>query len=206
MKLSFEQSIPTNRIVLYSLIASLLPVIFAIVWAQSSISAAENDRAELLSIGEQLHKKSFFHERNRQIIMRFRGKDPLFLHRRLEPLSLLSSETSILKARVARSVLPDDAQLDKRLHTLTSENSLCFVEGSTEVSATHKEAIENQNKAVEVDDKDLVEILTILDSQDDEEDPLKPHLIISEARLERKKGFFQESWSLLLKVIRREYS
>ena len=206
MKHSFEKAIPTHRIVLYSIVASLLPVFFAIVWAQSAISSAENDRETLLSIGEQLQKKSAAQERNRQILMRFRNKDPLFLHRRLESLPLLSTETSILRSRLARSALPDDVQLEKRLHTLNSENSFCFVESSTDISTNCKETLENQNKAVELSTQDLIDVLTILDTPDEKEDPLKPHLIISEARLERKKGFFQETWGLMLKVIRREYS
>jgi hypothetical protein len=206
VKHSFEQSIPTNRIVLYSIIASLLPVFFAILWAQSSISAAETNRATLLDIGEKLQKKSAAQDKNRQILLQFRGKDPLFLHRRIEPMPLLSTETSILRSRLARSALPDDIQLEKRLNSLSSENSFCFVEGSTDVAPMYKETIENQNKTVEVNTQDLVEILTILESQDEKDDSQKPHLIISEARIERKKGFFQETWALMLKVLRREYS
>ena len=191
MNYSFDRSIPPRRLVAYALIASLLPVVCAIVWAHSAIASAENDRAALLAIGDEIHKKSAAHEKNRQILLRFRGKDPLFLHRRLEPLSFLSGETSILQARLARSALPDDAQLDKRLRMLSSENSLCFVEGSTDVAVNYKETIENQNKPVEVDAQDLVNVLSILDNPDEQEDPLTPHLIISEARLERKKGLFQ---------------
>lgn len=206
MKHSFDHSIPPKRIVLYSIVASLLPVIFAMYWTQSAISSAEDDRATLLSIGEQLQRKSAAQERNRQVLMRFHSKDPLFLHRRLEAFPLLSTETSVLRSRLNRSALPDDLQLEKRLHTLTSENSFCFVEGSTDVSATYKETVENQNKAVEVSSQDLVDILAILETSDEKEEPQKPHLIISEAQVDRKKGFFQETWSLMLKIIRREYS
>jgi len=206
VKHSFEHTIPTHRVIFYSVIASLIPVIFAVAWTRASISSAENDRRELLSIGERLQKKGAAQEKNRQTFLRFRGKDPLFLHRSLESLPLLSSETSILRSRLERSALQDDAQLEKRLHVLTSENSFCFVEGSTDVSPTYKETIENQNKAVEVNTQDLVDILTVLDVPDEDEESQKPHLIISEAHLERKKGFFQETWGLMLKIIRREYS
>jgi hypothetical protein len=206
VKHSLEKTIPAHRIVLYGIIASFLPVFFAFAWAQSAISSAENDRASLLAIGERLQKKSASQERNRQILLRFREKDPLFLHRRLEPLHLLSTETSILRSRLERSALPDDAQLEKRLRALEAENSFCFIEGSTDLNATYKETLENQNKLVEVNTQDLVNVITILDTPDENDDPQKPHLIISEARLERKKGLFQETWGLMLKVIRREYS
>ncbi len=206
MKHSFELTIPPHRIVIYSIIGSLLPVICAVAWTQSSIASAEIDRESLLAIGEQLHKKSGAHERNRQIILRFRGKDPLFLHRRLEPMPFLASETSILRSRLSRSALPEDAQLDKRLHALSTENALSFVEGSTDVAANYKETIENQNKSVELETQDLINVLTSLDTPDEQEDPMTPHMIISEVRIERKKGFFQETWGLILKVIRREYS
>jgi hypothetical protein len=205
VKYSFDNAIPTHRIVFYSIVASLIPVICAIAWTHSTLTNAENDKEMLKAIGEKIQIKEVTQEGNRQILLRFQKKDPLFLHRRLEPLSLLPSETSILRARLSRSALPDDTHLEKRLSLLSSENAFCFVEGSTEVTSSYKETVENQNKIVEVENADLLKVFNILDSTEDSPDPQQPHLIISEARLERKKGLFQETWSLMLKVIRREY-
>ena len=205
MKKLLENSIPPQRVVLYIILASLLPVLLALIWTDSVISSAQTDRAKLLLLGEKIQKKSSTQESNRLLIQRYRHKDPLYLHRKIEPLPLLSSETSILKARLARSVLPDDNVLEKRLNSLTSDNNLCFVEGTTEVSPVMKETMENQNKPVEVDSTDLATIFTLLDDQEENDDQ-KPHLIIAEAKIDRRKGLFQQTWSLMLKIIRREYS
>lgn len=202
---SFDKLIPPHRMVVYAIILSMLPVIMASMWTHSVISTAEADRAMLVSLGEKIQRKGASQEANRLLIQRFRNKDPLFLHKKLEPLSLLGSETSILRARLARSALPDDNQIERRLNSLTADNNLCFIEGSTEVSPVLKETLENQNKPVEVDTPDLIQLFTLLEDQDGPEDLQKPHLIISEARIERKKGMFQQTWGLTLKVIRREY-
>jgi hypothetical protein len=201
----FEKRIPTYRLVLYAVASSLFVLIVATLIANGEVSSAEEARNSLRLLGEKIQRKSALQEPNRALIQKFRTKDPLFLHKTLEPLSFLAPETRIIQARLARNSLPEDNVLEKRVHTLTTENSLCFVEGSTEVAASWKETIENQNKAVEVDNDDLSRILTILEPQEGQEDPSKPHLLISEARLERRKGLFQETWGLMLKVIRREY-
>ena len=205
MKRFFEEGIPTYRRVLYAVASSLLGLMMAILYANSEVSSAEEAHNSLRLLGDKIQQKSALQEPNRALIHKFREKDPLFLHKTLEPLALVGSETAILKARLARSALPDDNALEKRLHVLTAENAFCFVEGSTEVAASWKETVENQNKIVEVDNDDLAKVLTILEPQDDQEDPSKPHLLISEARLDRRKGMFQETWGLMLKVIRREY-
>ena len=205
MKNFFEKNIPAHRLVMYAAASSLFVLVFALLWSNSEVSSAEEARNSLQLLGEKIQRKSALQEPNRAIIQRFRDKDPLFLHKALEPMSLLGSEAGIIRARLAKSSLPDDSALEKRLHTLSAENSFCFVEGSTEVAASWKETVENQNKPVEVDNDDLARVLAILEPQEGQEDPSKPHLLISEAKLDRKKGVFQETWGLMLRVIRREY-
>ena len=205
MKNLFDKTIPAYRLVLYAVVSSLLVLVLAVLWSNSETSSAEGARDSLRLLGEKIQRKSDLQEPNRATIRRFRDKDPLFLHKALEPMVLLGSEAGIIRARLARSSLPDDSALEKRLHVLTSENSFCFVEGSTEVAVGWKETVENQNKIVEIDNDDLARVLSILEPQEGQEDPSKPHLLISEAKLDRKKGLFQETWGLMLKVLRREY-
>jgi hypothetical protein len=197
-------AIPPHRVVCYVILASLLPVLIALVWTDSVISSAEADQARLLLLGEKIQKKSATQETNRQIIQKYRHGDPLYLHHKIEPLPLLTSETALLKTRLTRTVLPEDNMLEKRLNALSSDNHLCFVEGTTEVSSMMKETIENQNKPVEVDSDDLATVISLLDSQDENTDQ-KPHLIIAEAKIDRRKGLFQQTWGFMLKIIRREY-
>ena len=205
MKSFFDQAIPPYRLVLYAVASSLLVLVLAVLWSNSEVSSAEEARDSLRLLGEKIQRKSALQEPNRAVIQRFRDKDPLFLHKALEPMVLLGSETGIIKSRLSKSTLPDDNALEKRLHVLTTENVFCFVEGSTEVAASWKETMENQNKPVEIDNDDLVRVLSVLEPLDGQEDLSKPHILISEAKLERRKGLFQETWGLMLKVLRREY-
>lgn len=205
MNTSLKEAIPPSRIILYVILGSLLPVVAAIVWTQSTISTAEENQYLLYSLGERIQKKAATQERNRAIIQRFHGKDSLFLHHHIESLRPLSKEIAFLQEKVQKLVLPEDGLYEKRLTALTSgENNFSFTEASTEVGANYKETVENQTKPVDLDESDLQTVLTLLEGT--EENSEKPHLIISEAHIERKKGLVKEAWNFVVKIIRREYT
>lgn len=192
------------RLTLYTLIMSACIVIFFTVRAQSQIQSAQHKRAELLAIGEKIQHKIKSQELNRTIIETFHGKDPLYLHNRLESFIPLSKETEMLRARVKQMALPEDALFERRLSFLSSaDNRFNFVEGSTELGSHYKEVVERQSKPVELDSDDLAHVFDLLEGSSE---PSKPHLIVAEARLERKSGMTQEVWSSLFTVVRREYA
>lgn len=202
MTTSFEQAIPPQRLILYTVLCSVLLLLGAIWWTQSSISNAENSREALLSIGDQIRTKVAHQEQNRLIIQQFLGKDPLYLHTHLDTMQLLTSEIELNRSRMLKSALPEDALLERRIQFLTSgENNFSFVEGPLEIGNGYKETIEQHAKPVELNNEDLAKVFALLEEPNDE----APHLIISEARLERKKGVLQEVWGLSLKILRREY-
>jgi hypothetical protein len=203
MKISLDQSIPPQRLVVYSTLFLVLLVVGVILWTQNAISTAETNRELLLSIGDQIRTKAEHQEQNRLIICRFSNKDPLYLHKHLETMPLLSQEVEMGRAHLTKSALPEDVLIDRRVQLLTSgENNFSFIEGPLELGAAYKETIEQQSKPVEVSNEDLITILSHLEESRDD----TPHLIISEAKLERKKGVLQEVWGINLKVIRREYT
>lgn len=204
MKTSLEKIIPLERLIVYATVIPCCFVVAALLWADSTITSAEDQKNALVLLGEKIKRKSAAQEANRQILEQYRNKDPLFLHRCIEPMALLSAETSILRARLAKSALPDDGALEKRLNGLNADNSFCFVEGTTETASGWKETAENQNKTVEIDSDDLARVLAVLEGAENQ-DHQRPHMFISEARLDRKKGTFQETWGLSLKIVRREY-
>lgn len=201
-----EQHIPSNRIILCSIFGCITIIFCSFLWMTSTINSAENARNELLLLGNRIQAKVSEQETNRLIIKQYQGKDSLFLHKKLESMPLVSSEIALLKAKIAMSALPEDVLLEKRLQAITSsDNSFSFVENFTEVGKYYKEVVEHQTRPVELDTKDLFTVLTTLEGPE-EGIETRPHFIISEARLERKKGIVQEEWTLNLNIVRREYS
>jgi hypothetical protein len=202
---SQKESIPPSRITLYAIIGSFLPVMAALLWTQSTIATAQSHRYALHDLGEKIQKKAANQERNRLIIQKFRGKDPLFLHHHIESIRPLSKEIAFLQEKVQKIALPEDGLYEKRLATLVSgENNFSFTEASTELGGHYKETVENQTKPVDLDSSDLQTVLTLLEGNDSDSE--KPHLIISEAHIERKKALVNEVWSVLFKIIRRDYT
>lgn len=201
-----EQRIPPNRVVMYSILGCITIISCAFLWMVSTINGAKNAKEELLLLGDKIQAKVSEQETNRRVIKQYQGKDALFLHKKLESLPLLSSEISRLKAKIAMSSLPEDVLLEKRLQAITSpDNTFSFIESSTEVGKYYKEVVEHQTHSVELDTNDLFTVLTILEGPQGEMES-RPHFIISEARLEKKKGIIQEAWTLNLNIVRREYS
>ena len=200
-----KEKIPPARIIAYAVLGSFLLIAICFMWMTSTINQAEDAQKELLALGEKLSAKTKEQETNRQIINQYKGKDSLFLHKKLESHPLLSSEVAKLKVKVATSALPEDVLLEKRLQTLTNgDNAFSFVESSTEVGKIYKEVVEHQSRPVEVDTNDLYNILNIIEGA--QEIDSRPDLIISEASLDKRKSTLQETWSLTLNIVRREYA
>jgi len=197
--------IPPKRVVLYSLVGSLLLVCASTVYSKTTISQALQQRQHLQLLGNKIERTRFYQKNNRDLLFRFSKKDPLFLHKTLGSLSPLSAEKAFLQKRFHEGVLPEDSFLVKRNNFLSSgENRFVFVETSMELGALYKETIEHQTKPVELSSQDLEQVLLLIEASSPMEQQ-KPHLIISDARLERKKSFLQEVWSAHFSVVRREY-
>lgn len=199
-----KEKIPPARIIAYAILGSLFLLVASFFWMTSSIAQAESAQEELQALGQKLQEKIKEQESNRLVIAQYRGKDPLFLHKKLESLPLLSAEVERLRAKVATSALPEDILFEKRLQMLTNgENTFSFMESSTEIGKIYKEVVEHQSRPVEVDTTDLPLILNIIEGP--QEATSRPDLIISEAFMEKRKGTLQETWSLTLNIVRREY-
>jgi hypothetical protein len=198
-------AIPPQRIVLYSLIGALLFVFVFAVHTKKTIEESRQQRKYLQHLGQKITTKIFHQKNNRDILLHFSKKDPLFLHKAFSSFSPLSKERALLQKRTQKNVLPEDALLIKRGAYLSSgENQFVFVETSMEIGSQYKETIERQTKPVEVNTTDLEKILSLIEDPH-QQNSQRPHLIVSEARIERKKGILQEVWAVHFNIIRREY-
>jgi hypothetical protein len=203
---SLLSQIPQGRVVLYALGLAILPVIVSYLYVDSLLSEASTNQMELAGIQEKVAQKVLYQQSNRQVRERYKNTDALYIHKKIESLPLMQEEISYLQNRLLKSTLPEDIVLERRLQNLLrSENGCVFLETAAEVGPNYKQVIECQSKPAEMDNADLCKILTYLES-DDEGNKDKPHLIISEAQFDRKKNNVGDSWNVLLKVIRREYT
>jgi len=197
------RSIPPYRVVFYTLLGSFFLIFAAYQYTSSSIEKTLFMREQLFSLGEKIQKKRLHQTNNKMVFHHFLGKDHLFLHNKISSLSLLEKEKRFLQQRMDKLALPEDLILKKRLSIITgAENSLSFSEGPMEIGSHYKEIIEHQNKAVEIDSADLERVLSLLEG----EALSSPHLLISEAKIERKKSVIHEVWSAFFHVLRREYT
>jgi len=200
VKTKLFASIPSFRLVLYALLAPILITCIAIFWMHSIIGQKRQEYERLGIVGETIQKKLQNQRQNQTILETFTQANQLFLHNNLEQFSALSQEIEKLQKKGV--VLPEDRVYEKRLEQIRSDrNKFHFVEESTTISPHYKEIIEKQRTPVELDNKDLTTILQILDTQQEE----KPHLIITEASIERKKAPLQEVWVTRFTILRREY-
>jgi len=201
------KQIPAQRLLLYTLITSIFLIGWTVLHVYSSITQTERQQNELSLLGEKITKVLFHQKNNRRILAKFKDKDPLFLQKQIEPFQLLSQEKELIQKKLSRSFLPEDVLLKKRFSFLSSaDNKLSFVESSIETGPSYKETIEHQARPVEASTQDLLSLLSILETDLSNPDETKPHLIISEAKIERKKSLQGDVWGILLNIIRREYS
>lgn len=199
-------SLPVQRLVFYMLSVLLLPIVVAYIYTQSLITNAHDTFQEFQRSELQIQQKIGQQKQNKAIIHKYAHKDPLFLHKNIESLPFLQTEIQALKKQLGVSCTPDDVALQRRLQTLLQTDNKCtFLETSTENGSFYKQIIETQNKAIEIDNADLETILQIIETEDETQKE-KPHLLVLEARLDRKKNLLSDSWSLFLKILRREYS
>lgn len=204
------KDIPVDRLVVYLLILGLLPLFFVgflflsqkhelnqlannLEWAQ--------DRA--LSIKQkQALNKAARHE--------FCDVDHFYIDKQLENLTFRNEEIANLRKISSHPNFPDDDQVKKRLDFLTGKsNKLLFSEGVVQTTPTFQEVVESLVHPVEVDAKDIQQILAKVEGVDIgecEPGAKRPQLIITDFRLEKKGGTAQDEVFLLnMKLLRREF-
>lgn len=203
------KGITHTRLVIYGLIAGLLPLIF--VLSNHFTATAKCEQLDLaLDLASQTARTKNAREFvNKQVKAKYRDTDHFYIDKQLETIHPLQGEIELLSKVLAHGYHPDEEQIKRRVMQLTNgQNNLSVVEGSVKTHADFQETQESLAHPVEVDLKDLKTIISRLEgvSLDDEEPvPGRPHLIITEMKVEKKRGIAQEIYYLDLKFIKREY-
>jgi len=207
--LKFFDKIPQERLVVYFLLLGLLPLLFV-------GSYLLQQKSELSSLSEQLSSSSLDvmnqnrkELANRSIRAHFQNKDQFYLIKQLESLTLQKEEISTLKKTLESGFHHEEDAIRARLLFLTSsENSIAFQEGPEKRLRNFRETELSLQHPVEVSLNDLKTILARVEDvklDGNEADPSRPHLFFSDFRIEKKKVFSGEAFSLTFKVVKREY-
>ncbi len=201
--------IPFNRCVFYLFLLGLLPLLITHFYTShilQEISALDN---ELSMTYENALKKQHSERFNKAIQKQFKGADHFYIDNEIEKIPLLQNEIANLQQSLDHGFHSHENQIKQRLLQLTNgQNKIAFAEGPIKHYAHFNETLETMAKPVEVDSNDLALILSRIEGVtigSNQPPPKRPHLIISDCKLERKKGPIHESFSLSLKLIKREY-
>lgn len=199
--------IPHERAILYLLLLGFIPFFF--VWCNYTYQkeaqiACSAELSSSISQAANLNQKELYNKRVRKL---YTDKDHFYLAKQLETLKPLSVEIDALKKAIGLGFHPDRDILERRLQLLTgNENSIAFQEGSPKTYSSFHETVESLAHPIEVDLDDLGKILNRIEEPTPGEESTRPHLIITDFRIDKKKGPINDTFLLNLKVLKREYT
>lgn len=203
------QAISNNRKVIYLLILGMLPLLFVGMHFYSNYSYQTNLSYALQDAIISAETKNRKEYSNKQVIKLFANADHFYIDKEIEKIDLLKKENDTLQAILKRGYHPDEEEIKRRTQFLNSpQNRLSFTEGSIKSYKGFQETLETLSHPVEVDLDDFKKILSRIEGVQLTTDPIadnRPHLIVTECKLEKKKGLTQDVFTLDLKVLKREY-
>lgn len=133
--------------------------------------------------------------------------DKFFIDNNLENLKFLQHEKDILDRLIIHPAFSNNCQIKKRLDFINSDqNILKFAEENVIQTSLVKETDENQINGIEIDEKDLDKILSVVESSQCSNSSLStlnpPQLIIKNFMLSKKN---ETTFLLEMKILKREY-
>jgi len=208
------KTIPIPRLIIYVILAGLiLPIFVAISYF--------SQRAEMFQLQqaiEEIQYEATIKEKKQSLNIavkeQFQNADHFYIDKQLETLNFLEQEAELLQKIAASSSFVNDERIKKRLEFLTkteskSGNQLVFTEGVVQKSPLFHETVESMMHPVEVNVKNLQEILAKIEGikmAGVELNSKPPQLLITDFRLERKSvGEDHEVFQLNLKLLKREF-
>lgn len=142
----------------------------------------------------------------KDFIARKTNFDKYFIDNKLESLTFLDNEKSILLKLINHIAFSNSYQIKRRLDFIASnQNKLKFAEEGVKKSTLITETDETQLKPIEIDMADLHKILSVVEdmSINDFKRPSNaPQLIIKNFSLSKKR---ENLFSLNMKILKREF-
>jgi len=208
------KTIPINRVIIYSVLIGLLPLIFVIF----NFLSERSDLQELETSVEDIQHEAAVKEKkqalNLAVRQHFQEADHFYIDKQLETLTFLDQETDLLQKISNNSSFVNDDRVKKRLDFLTGANGsqgnrLVFSEGVVQKYPLFQETVETLMHPVEINAKDLQEILAKIEGVRmgaAVPSPNRPQLFITDFRLEKKTiNEKNQVFQLNLKLVKREF-
>jgi hypothetical protein len=204
------KGIPQSRIILYLLIAGLIPVVFALFYISSQLSEVEDLSNSLALVENQAFIREKKQALNMTVREHFKGADHFYVDKHLETQNFLEPETESLQKLVNNRYFAGDESVRKRLEFVTgTENSLLFSESNVQAYPFFQETTATLVHPVEVNVADLKKILTLIEGQpigNNEPGPDRPQIIILDFKIDKKEASENNEVFLLnMKILKREY-
>jgi hypothetical protein len=204
-----SDSLTPARLLLYVSIALLLPFFFVFQHFKSEGDQLEQLEQTLTLLEGDILLKEKKQAQNKAVRAHFKDSDHFFIDKYLEPISLLERESQSIVALFEQPI-PLSEPVKKRYEFLTSgQNGISFVEGQVKSYPSFQETLETLSHPIELDLDDLKKLLTLIEGTNLSNEPTppgRPHLLITEFKLDKKEGFKgREHFLLHLKILKREY-
>lgn len=203
------QGISHTRMLVYCLILGFLPLV--LVSTNYLMHKSKQDDLEF-ALSEAITAsiaKSAREFQNKQVKAIYRDPDHFYIDKQIETITPLQNEIDALQKILQRGFHVDEEQFRKRYQFLTNgPNAISFVEGSVKGYPGFQETQESLAHSVEADLNDIKMILSRVEGvplEEQNQTLLRPHLFITEMKMEKKKGVSQEIFAVDLKIVKREY-
>ncbi len=204
------ENIPQKRLLIYALLAGLLPIVFAGIAVLSKWSSLQDLENNLQLVQESVLTREKKQAINVAVRNNFRDADHFYIDKHLETLTFLEPEIESLQKISSNTNYPEDENIKRRIEYLTgSGNAMAFSEGVVQTSPLFQETTETLIHPVEINTTDLQKILALIEGVDIgpyKPVPNRPQLIILDFKLDKKNvSEKNEVFSLNLKLLKREY-
>lgn len=203
-------SIPQKRLLLYLLLAGMLPILFAWLTFSSQLNSVSDLENNILRVQEQAYSREKKQSVNMAVRSYYRDADHFYIDKNLETLTLLEPEIESLRSMSTNPNFNDDENIKKRLDALTGPaNKISFTEGVVQSSPIFQEVTETLVHPVEINVENLREILCYVEGISIgtcTPPPNRPQLIILDFKLDKKNvSEKNEVFQLNLKLLKREF-
>ena len=207
-------TIPINRIIVYGLLAGILPLLFVLFFYFSKQGEIEELQTMVENIQHQALIKEKKQAMNVAVRQHFREADHFYIDKQIETLTFLEPEIEMLQKISNDKSFADDDRVKKRLEFLTGTgstpgNQLSFSEGVVQSFPLFQETVETLIHPVEINATDLQKILARIEGTEMggfSPGPNRPQLVITELKLDKKKvNDKNEVFQLNLKLVKREF-
>jgi len=203
--------IPKTRLILYLMIAGLLPLVFVAANFITKKRAVEELEQTLHHTQQLAYNQESKQAVNLAVQEHYKNSDHFYIDKHLETLSFLEPEVETLQQLVNDEYFSGGDQVKNRLDVLTaSGNTLLFSEGNVQAYPSFQEITAGLVHPVEVNVANLKEILSLVEGEEIalfKPGPNRPQLIILDLKLNKKNSYGNnETFLLNMKLLKREFS